>query len=103
MPESWTTWADDQPALSRSTMTMLEHLLGPLSPQSAVPIEAATIRPSVLPPAAITRLTDVLGPDGVLVDDRSRAEHSGGQSYVDIVRRRRGDTAAAPDAVLLPS
>jgi alkyldihydroxyacetonephosphate synthase len=102
MTESWTTWADDQPTLSRSTLTMLEQLLGPLTPHNATPIEAATVRPSALPAATVTRLIDVLGPDGVLVDDRSRAEHSGGQSYVDLVRRRHGDTAAAPDAVLLP-
>src|SRR3954471_22457958 len=103
MTATWTTWAGKQPRLDRSTLTMLEHLLGPLTPTEAASIEAATVRRSALPEEALARLRDVLGTDGVLVDDRSRAEHSGGQSYADIVRRRRGDTSAAPDAVLLPA
>ena len=103
MTATWTTWADDQPKLSGSTLTMLEQLVGPLTAGSAVPIEHAKVRPSTLPPSAHTALTQALGDDAVLVDDRSRAEHSGGQSYVDIVRRRHGDTSAAPDAVVLPA
>src|SRR4051812_48312947 len=102
MTATWTSWAGEQPRLDRSTLTMLEHLLGPLTPTEPAPIETATVRRSALPQGALHRLRDVLGDDSVLVDDRSRAEHSGGQSYADIVRRRRADTSAAPDAVLLP-
>ncbi|HET6816483.1 MAG TPA: FAD-binding oxidoreductase [Mycobacteriales bacterium] len=102
MTQTWTTWADDQPELSSSTVAMLETLVGPLTPSTAAAIETARVEPSALPPAARSRLVAALGEDGVLVDDRSRAEHSGGQSYVDLVRRRRGDTSTAPDAILLP-
>src|SRR3954470_12494468 len=103
MTSTWTTWAGEPPHLSGSTLTMLRRLLGPLTASEAAPIEAAALPPSALPAAALTRLRAVLGADGVLVDERARAEHSGGQSYADIVRRRRADASAAPDAVLLPA
>src|SRR4051794_13146102 len=103
MTSTWTTWAGEQPRLSGSTVTMLQRLLGPLTASEAAPIEAAALLPSALPEAALTRLRAVLGADGVLVDERARAEHSGGQSYADIVRRRRADASGAPDAVLLPA
>src|SRR3954454_4288508 len=103
MDSTWTTWAGEQPRLGGSILAMLQRLLGPLTPTEAAPIESAIVRPSALSQGALDRLCGALGTDGVLVDDRSRAEHSGGQSYADIVRRRRGDTSAAPDAVLLPA
>src|SRR3954447_535451 len=103
MTSTWTTWAGEQPRLPASTLTMLERLGGPLNAAAAAPIEAAAMPPSALPEAALTRLRAVLGPAGVLVDERSRAEHSGGQSYADIIRRRGADASAAPDAVLLPA
>ena len=103
MTHTWTTWADDQPSLSRSTIGLLEQFVGPLTPTTSARIEDARLEPSSLPAAARSRLTSALGEDRVLIDDRSRAEHSGGQSYVDIVRRRHGDAAAAPDAILLPT
>src|SRR3954449_1720814 len=103
MDSTWTTWAGEQPRLGGSTLAMLQRLLGPLTPADAAPIESAVVRPSALSQGALDRLREALGTDAVLVDDRSRAEHAGGQSYTDIVRRRRGDTSAAPDAVLLPA
>src|SRR4051812_41175755 len=103
MTSTWTTWAGDQPRLGGPSLPMLQRLLGPLTPDEAAPIEAAVVRPSALPETAVARLREVLGPDGVLVDDRNRAEHSGGQAYADIIRRRHADTSAAPDAVLLPA
>src|SRR3954468_11403043 len=103
MTSTWTTWAGEQPRLGGSALSMLQGLLGPLTPADPAAIESAAVRPSALPDTTVVRLREVLGSDGVLLDDRSRAEHSGGQSYADIVRRRRGDTSAAPDAVLLPA
>ena len=100
---TWTTWADDQPTLGRATLAMLESAVGVLTPSAAASIESARLTPSALPAAARDRLTQALGSDSVLIDDRSRAEHSGGQSYADIVRRRHGDASAAPDAILLPT
>ena len=103
MTGTWTTWAADQPSLGRSTLGMLESIVGPLTPAAAAAIETARLQPSALPESARTRLVAALGGDSVLVDDRSRAEHSGGQAYADIVRRRHGDASAAPDAILLPA
>src|SRR4051812_11974880 len=103
MTSTWTTWAGEPPRLAGSTVTMLQRLLGPLTATEAAPVEAAALPPSALPEAALTRLRAVLGADGVLVDGRARAEHSGGQSYADIIRRRRADASGAPDAVLLPA
>jgi alkyldihydroxyacetonephosphate synthase len=103
MTWTWTTWAADQPTLSRSTLGMLEGIVGTLTPASAAPIETARLQPSALPGAALARLAAALGEGNVLADDRSRAEHSGGQAYADIVRRRRGDASGAPDAILLPA
>src|SRR3954447_74388 len=102
MGSSWTTWADDQPQLGQSAVSLLESALGALTPSNARRIEKAEVPPSRLDAATTTRLVAELGSDCVRVDDRSRAEHSGGQSYTDLVRRRRGE-AAAPDAVLVPT
>src|SRR4051812_22771345 len=103
MTSTWTTWAGEPPRLAGSTVTMLQRLLGPLTATEAAPVEAADLPPSALSESALTRLRAVLGADGVLVDEQARAEHSGGQSYADIIRRRRADASAAPDAVLLPA
>src|SRR3954463_13706756 len=102
MDSTWTTWAGEQPRLGGSTLAMLQGLLGPLTPADPAAIESAVVRPSALPDTTVVRLREVLGSGGGLPPDPSRAEHSGGQAYADIVRRRRGDTSAAPDAVLLP-
>src|SRR3954449_8543586 len=102
MGSSWTTWADDQPQLGRSAVSLLESALGELTPSNSRPIEEAEVPASRLDAATTARLVAELGNDCVRIDDRSRAEHSGGQSYADLVRRRRGEASAAPDAVLVP-
>jgi alkyldihydroxyacetonephosphate synthase len=81
---------------------MLTAALGPLTPQHAVTIDAAELPPSRLRPETRTELAKVLGESAVLTDDVARARHAGGQSYSDLVRRRRGDASEAPDAILLP-
>src|SRR5512146_2873189 len=103
MATSWTTWANDQPELSRGVLSLLENQLGTLTPNAAVAISEARVPPSALPDAARRRLEETLGRDAVLIDDESRAAHAGGQAYTDLVRRRAGDAGDAPDAVLLPS
>jgi alkyldihydroxyacetonephosphate synthase len=82
---------------------MLREALGELTPQQSVPIDRAVIPPSRLTTAARSRLVEILGDRGVRDDDAYRATHAGGQSYSDIIRRRRGDASSAPDAVLVPS
>ncbi|MDQ1706659.1 MAG: alkyldihydroxyacetonephosphate synthase [Frankiaceae bacterium] len=82
---------------------LLRDELGRTSPSTAVPVERARLSPSALPAAARDRLVQALGEDAVRVDDEVRATHAGGQSYAEIIRRRRGDAGEAPDAVLLPA
>jgi alkyldihydroxyacetonephosphate synthase len=100
---TWTSWGDHQPDLPRTARSLLKSSLGPLVPQRPVPVERAAVPPSRLPADARARLSAVVGENGVRDDDVSRARHAGGQSYADLIRRRRGDASDAPDAVLLPT
>jgi len=81
---------------------MLADRLGPLTPSKAAALTDAAVPPSRLSGPPLTRLVAAAGGEGaVLVDDASRARHAGGQAYADLVRRRRGDASAAPDAVVV--
>src|SRR3954464_2701202 len=99
---SWTAWADSQPQLPPAAQSVLAARLGTLTPSVAVAVTEAVVRPSQLSSHALERLEHVVGADGLRVDDETRARHAGGQAYVDIARRRRGDAGAAPDAVVTP-
>ena len=99
---SWTAWADSQPQLPPAARSVLAERLGTLTPSAAVAVTEAAVRPSQLSSHALERLEHVVGADGLHVDDETRARHAGGQAYVDIARRRRGDAGAAPDAVATP-
>jgi alkyldihydroxyacetonephosphate synthase len=100
---TWTSWGGERPPLARSARSLLKSSLGSLTAQEPASIARVTVAASRLPAAVGRELTDLLGPEGVLDDDVTRAQHAGGQSYSDLVRRRRGDTSDAPDAVLLPA
>jgi alkyldihydroxyacetonephosphate synthase len=100
---TWTSWGADQPPLPRSARTLLKDALGTLTPQQPLTIDRAIIPTSALPESVKNDLTTALGGDAVKDDDATRARHAGGQSYADLIRRRRGDASDAPDAVLLPS
>jgi alkyldihydroxyacetonephosphate synthase len=52
---------------------------------------------------ALDGLVHAVGPAHVRTDRESRAGHAGGMSYLDLVRRRRGQPVALPDAVVLPA
>jgi alkyldihydroxyacetonephosphate synthase len=100
---TWTSWGGERPELSRPARAFLTRALGPLTPQPATPIERATLPESRLAADVRAQLVEALGADSVLDDAVTRAQHAGGQSYLDLIRRRRGDAADAPDAVLAPS
>jgi alkyldihydroxyacetonephosphate synthase len=100
---TWTTWADTQPTLPPAARDVLARELGALTPSTAVPLSAVTPAPSRLRREVVERLKTAVDQDGLHVDDKARALHAGGQAYVDIARRRRGDVSAAPDAVLTPA
>jgi len=100
---SWTAWADSQPPLPPAARSVLAERLGPLTPSAAVAVTEAAVRPSRLSRQSLERLRQTVGADSMHTDDESRARHAGGQAYVDIARRRRGDAGAAPDAVISPA
>src|SRR3954452_10365918 len=100
---SWTAWSDNQPQLPAAARSVLAERLRPLTPSVAAAVTEATVHPSRLTSAAVERLEQAAGKDSVRLDDETRARHAGGQSYVDIARRRRGDAGAAPDAVVEPA
>ncbi|MGN6473198.1 MAG: FAD-binding oxidoreductase [Mycobacteriales bacterium] len=99
---SWTSWGATRPELNRTARALLADALGTLTPQHAMAIEDAKLSPSRLPAAAREALVSAVGEAAVRDDAISRAEHAGGQSYSDIVRRRHGDTSEAPDAIVVP-
>ena len=99
---SWTAWADSQPALPAAARSVLEREVGPLTPSVAVAVTEATVPPSQLSRHVVERFKQVVDQEALKLDDETRARHAGGQAYVDIARRRRGDAGAAPDAVVRP-
>src|SRR5436305_1970326 len=99
---SWTSWGATQPELSRTARRTLHNALGALTPAPPLAIEAPRVAPSRLSGAARAALVEALGAGGVQDHDEILARHAGGQSYVDIVRRRSGDAGDAPDVVLIP-
>jgi alkyldihydroxyacetonephosphate synthase len=99
---SWTSWGATRPELNRTARALLVGALGPLTPQRAVAIEAAALADSRLSADAREALVAAVGESAVRDDAISRAEHAGGQSYSDIIRRRHGDTSEAPDAIVVP-
>lgn len=99
---SWTSWGATRPELNRVARSLLAEALGTLTPQQATAIENAKLAPSRLPADAREALVAAVGESAVTDDPIARAEHAGGQSYSDIIRRRHGDTSEAPDAIVLP-
>lgn len=103
MSEPWNAWGNDRPALSDRFRRLLRTELGKLTPAAPVPMSAVELTPSRLPADIVDRLARALGDTRVHTDDESRIRHAGGQSYVDLLSRRRGDIATAPDAVVVPA
>lgn len=103
----WNGWGDPARArpLPAGAWTLLERHLGVTRTDSHPPVPLADLdlNESRLTPEADAALAAVVGPDNIRQDRRSRAEHLGGKSYLDLYRARRGDVSHAPDAVVLPA
>jgi alkyldihydroxyacetonephosphate synthase len=69
----------------------------------AVPVDKVRIAASALPRSARAALVNIVGGTQVRDDRASRLAHAGGQGYLDLLRRRRGEADEAPDAVVLPA
>jgi alkyldihydroxyacetonephosphate synthase len=99
----WNLWSSEQPALGAKQLKFLRTQLGPLAPLPRVPISAAKLEPSRLSDVAAAAFIRAAGTDAVSTAAVDRARHAGGQSLVDVLRRRVGDAAGAPDAVITPT
>src|SRR4051812_38972899 len=104
---SWNAWGDDPAAHASSGLpagarVFLRREIG--LPENAplrlpVPPDQMRLNPSALADDVRDRLAKIAE---VRWDAVSRVAHAGGKSYRDLVRRRAGDAADAPDAVVVP-
>ncbi|HEY3734862.1 MAG TPA: FAD-binding oxidoreductase [Streptosporangiaceae bacterium] len=98
----WAGWSEPL-ALPDGARALLQAFLGTDLTPSAATAEADVALPtSRLPAAAAAAFAGAIGPGHVNSGRPSRLGHTGGKSTPDLLRRRRGDAAAAPDAVLTP-
>ncbi|MDF3299040.1 FAD-binding oxidoreductase [Streptomyces tropicalis] len=103
----WSGWGDPAKAapLPDSVTGLLRDLLG-VKPGDAEPValEEIHVPESPLAPAARAALAEAVGGEAhVRTDAESRIRHTRGKSTPDLLRIRRGDTADAPAAVVLPA
>lgn len=111
MPEAsaipFAGWSDGpHPPLAARAQRYLSRHVGAPAPAAAALGAAAVaeaLGPGDLAPAIRDALVAVVGAAHVHVDGDSRVRHAGGASYTDLVRRRAGEVAGAPDAVLTPA
>lgn len=92
-------WTDEPYPLPAGA---LRRLGLPTRPTPAVPETDLVAPPSALPATAYRALADLVGTPNVRTDRESRLAATGGLSYIDLMRRRDGQVAAVPDAVVLP-
>jgi alkyldihydroxyacetonephosphate synthase len=103
---TWHAWGNPpggRTGLPPSARRFLRREIGlpasqPLRPP--VPLAQMRLAPSRLPDEVRKELAEVAD---VRNDRRTRVAHAGGKSYRDLVRRRSGDAAEAPDAVVVPA
>lgn len=104
----WWGWGrlDDRPQLPpvEALEGLLQQELGTsgqvVSPPR--PLEEIRLPPCRLPQSLRRELEGAVGEAGVSTHDLDRLTHSLGKSYRDLVRLRRGQIAAAPEAVVFP-
>ncbi|MFG2193279.1 FAD-binding oxidoreductase [Streptomyces sp. NPDC048639] len=102
---AWNAWGDPGQArtLNDSVRQLITQALSVTTEAEApVPEADLSLAPSALPDAAHAALTTVVGTEHVLTDATTRVLRTGGKSTPDLLRRRAGDVASAPDAVVRP-
>jgi alkyldihydroxyacetonephosphate synthase len=101
----WYGWGEPEHrhGLSARMRGLLAEECG-LDERHTPPVEPGEVRmrPPGLPEDARRDLAAAVGEGHVRTDRETRLQHAGGKSYLDLLRRRRGDAANAPDAVVLP-
>ncbi|XAS77566.1 FAD-binding oxidoreductase [Dermatophilaceae bacterium Sec6.4] len=101
----WARWGDParEMQLAGPTRALIDAAFGarsatPPVQESQIPIAACGLMPD-----ALSALTEVVGQAYVDISAATRLRHTGGKSTSDLLRRRRGDAANAPDAVVRPA
>ncbi|MEO9221683.1 MAG: FAD-binding oxidoreductase [Mycobacteriaceae bacterium] len=105
-PSVWHGWGDpaQRTPLPAKALRFLDSALGaPKTSGPPVELRAVLLNDSALPDVAAAAITAVVGAEHVHTDRETRVVHAGGKSYVDLLRRRRGDAQHAPDAVVCPA
>src|SRR5690625_2653875 len=104
---AWDAWGDPARAvtLSAAQRELIGSVLGVAPDQTAprTPESGLALPPRALPADARSALAEAVGADLVDESAAARVRHAGGKSTPDLLRRRAGDVAAAPDAVVLPA
>ncbi|MDA0563324.1 FAD-binding oxidoreductase [Streptomonospora sp. S1-112] len=104
---AWDAWGDPARAhhLTPDQRALIAQVLG-VPATTAAPRAAETelrVARSALPPAARAALAAAVGPAHVNTNPAARLRRAGGKSTPDLLRRRAGDVARAPDAVVSPA
>lgn len=103
---SWWGWGDpaEVPELPEALLELLRGALGIGDAPPPRPALHDLVPPaSRLDPNAVTRLSEIVGPEHARADDETRIRHTRGKSTPDLLAMRAGDVSAAPDLVLLPA
>lgn len=92
------------PAREAALLAELERQLGqrPERPPPPVALEEVRLAPSKLAAPVLERLRRACGDAGVRTDAATRVRFALGRSLPDLLRLRRGEIDAAPDAVVSP-
>src|SRR5690554_2740050 len=103
----WNGWGDPAQGhpLSEHALSYLKRELALDSVELSHPsvdLSEVSVSASALDERVIAELRAIVGADHVATDDVSRIVHAGGKSTPDLLRRRAGDAARAPDAVVKP-
>ncbi|HVX42584.1 MAG TPA: FAD-binding oxidoreductase [Mycobacteriales bacterium] len=103
MEPTWWGWGEktERASLSPSAQAWLAETIGRRPrPTPRVPDSAVRLGKSEVDTAP---LQAIVGAENVRTDRSARLQHTGGKSYVDLIRRRADDALDAPDAVVLPA
>jgi alkyldihydroxyacetonephosphate synthase len=98
----WAGWDEPVPLPGPVRTLLAEYLGADLRPTPSVPESDAVLAPSRLSADALAAFTEAAGPGQVHTDRSARLRRAGGKSTTDLLRRRAGDAAEAPDAVITP-
>jgi alkyldihydroxyacetonephosphate synthase len=98
----WAGWDEPRPLPERTRVLLTEFLAAPLRPSPAVAESDVVLPPPRLSAVARQAFTEAAGPGQVHGDRSARLRRTGGKSTTDLLRRRAGDVANAPDAVITP-